>query len=162
VRKAHGLKGEVSIFLDVDIPELYSDKESFLIRMPEGMVPFFVEAIHIQGSNAIVKFAGIDGPDSPAIVIGKEVYLPLTELPPLTGPKSFYYFEIIGFSLTSPEGRNYGIIEDVQEYGGNIVLAVNPNEQSSEEVLVPMADPLLERVDREKREVVMHVPEGLF
>ena len=54
VIKTHGLKGEVSVLLDVDFPEEYSELESVFLQMEGNLVPFFIDSIQIHDKRALV------------------------------------------------------------------------------------------------------------
>ena len=61
IQKPHGLKGELSIFLDTDFPEDYEDLGSVFVLDENGLVPFFMEYIQLTSDQkAIVKFEDID------------------------------------------------------------------------------------------------------
>lgn len=59
VIKKHGVKGEVSVLLDVDFPEEYSELESVFVEINQKLVPFFIEAIQIRDDKAVIKFEHI-------------------------------------------------------------------------------------------------------
>jgi 16S rRNA processing protein RimM len=162
ITKPHGLAGEVSVFLDVDIPSEYESIPSYLVLMDNSLVPFHVKQCYLSGNKtANILFDGFKNIEDTSLLIGKEIYLPLSSLKPLKGEKSFYFFEIIGFTLTNSMGETLGVVSDVLEFGSNIVLSVI-DIKTKEEVLVPLADDLLNKVDHENKVLNMHVPDGLF
>lgn len=160
IRKTHGLQGAVELILDVDYPEEYSEMESFLIRFPEGMVPFFVKRMRLHGNRAITEFKGADTESTREMLVGKEVWLPLSLLPALDSPQAFYYHELPGMEVEDVNtGQNRGVVVDVYEYGSNVLIEVKGPDGKLH--LFPIPEELLEGVDRAAKKIRLRIPEGL-
>ena len=54
VAKTHGIKGEITIKLDVDDPSAYHDMKYFLLEINKVLTPFFVEKIVSSGDKFFV------------------------------------------------------------------------------------------------------------
>lgn len=157
ITKAIGYKGELNLFLDTDEPEMYKNLESILVEQHGLLVPFFLKKAELhrrQHLRIIVE----DCPE-PEKLIGKEVYLPLSTLPPLKGNK-FYYHEIIGFSACI-EDMEIGIVKTVRDtVAQDLVVIETPN---SREILIPLIDEWLHSVDRKHKQINFHnLPEGFL
>jgi 16S rRNA processing protein RimM len=101
ILKTHGLRGEVSIFLDVDYPEDYENLDLILLNIEGKLTAFEVEQVRLlpnKPKNALLKLAGIDKIEETEAIIGETIYLPLSVLPQL-GEKQFYFHEVIGFQV---------------------------------------------------------------
>ena len=102
ITKPFGYKGELTVFLDTDEPEKYSNLRAVFLLEGDEYIPYMIESIELRGGNtAVVKFADVDGEEAKSLV-KMEMYLPITELPPLTGNK-FYYHEVIGFQVIAEQ-----------------------------------------------------------
>ena len=102
ITKPFGYKGQVNIYLDTDEPEKYANLRAVFIEEGGEYIPYMIEEINLQDNHtAIVKFADIDGEAAKSLV-KSELYLPLSELPPLTGNR-FYYHEVTGFAVVDEE-----------------------------------------------------------
>ena len=157
IQKPHGLKGEVSVFLDVDDPAGYTELESVFVDQGGQLIPFFVEEVQIGAQKAIVKFEEIDSYEEAAELSGLDLYLPLSVLPPLEG-NTFYYHEIIGFQLIDEASGPVGEIQEVMSGMQDILMV----DRQGTEILVPLHDELIARVDREQKELHMRLPDGLL
>lgn len=157
ISKLHGTKGEVVFHLDVDSPKEYSQMESVFIELNGELVPFFIEEIQIKNQKAEVKLEDIDSTEQAEVLTGKELYLPLTNLPPLTGT-SFYYHEIIGFNVYDKYYGDIGSIKEIVDLPGQTVAKV---EYRNQELLMPVTDPFILEVDRENKILKVDLPEGL-
>ena len=69
--KTHGLKGIVSIELDVDHPNDYSKLESVFLEKSGNLIPFFIKKILMNGTKTLIHFEGIDHIDLARDLIGQ-------------------------------------------------------------------------------------------
>ncbi|MBR4340209.1 MAG: 16S rRNA processing protein RimM [Bacteroidales bacterium] len=158
VTKVVGLKGELSVYLDTDEPEKYYSMESVFLEQQEELVPFFVTSLKVKNrQQVVVQFQDVDAGYAPSLV-GAELFLPLSMLPPLTGNR-FYYHEIKGFEIVDEEQRRVGVCKDVLEYPHQALFQID---HDGTEVLIPIVDDLIRHVDRASRRIVVSMPEGLL
>ena len=159
IRKV-GTDGRVLLLMDTDNPKHYITTESVLVDIHGKLVPFFVTSFRLQPSNqAHLKLEDIDLPDQADMLIGADVFLPLDKLPVLSGT-NFYYHEIIGFTVVDLNtSSEVGLIRDVLENSPNDLFVVET--EGNPEILIPVSDDWIVRVDRENRKIEMTLPEGL-
>ena len=159
VVKSIGLKGECSIYLDVDDAYRYKELESVFIEINNQLIPFFISNINIKQNNfASIKFKQINSIDEIQQIKGCQIYLPLSFLPELD-EKSFYYHEIINFQIIDDCAGKIGVINEVQDWGNN-VLVVCFNERNKE-ILIPLQKIFIKSVDRKNKTIFTCLPEGL-
>lgn len=157
ITKPFGVKGQVVFFLDVDDPEAYAELDSAFVEIKGKLIPYFFEVQNINGNKAIVQFEDLTPEESLALV-GHELYLPLELLPKLTG-NQFYFHEIIGFKVVDKEKGEIGTIQSVIEYPAQPLFQIMHGEK---EILIPIIDPVIERVDREQKTIFITAPNGLI
>ena len=88
----------------------------------------------------------------------KNYNLPVSLLPRLEGNK-FYYHEITGFAVIDKNHGNIGLLKSVLDLPRQSLLQIQHGEK---EILVPLTDEILLKVDREKKELQIDAPEGLI
>ena len=157
VAKTHGIKGEVTIKLDVDDPSAYLDLKYILLEINKVLTPFFVEKITPSGDKFFVQIQDIKTVEAASALTGKEVWLPLELLPKLTG-KQFYYHEVKGFTVVDDVYGELGPIKEVIEYPTQAILQVF---KDGKEILIPILDQVIQKVDRKGRKLYVKAPEGL-
>lgn len=158
VTKVVGLKGELSVYLDTDEPEKYYSMESVFLEQQEELVPFFVTSIKVKNrQQVVVQFQDVDAGTAPSLV-DAELYLPLSMLPPLTGNR-FYYHEIKGFEIVDENQQSVGVCTGVLEYPHQSLFQID---HQGIEVLLPIVDELIRRVDRAARRIEVSMPDGLL
>ena len=158
VRK-YSFKGEVLAKLDTDEPELYTEMESVFVEYAPNMVPFFIEHAQLHKSTLIrIKFEDVDTELDADDLIGAHLYLPLNLLPSLSGNK-FYYHEIIGFKAIDQRFGEIGTITGVNDSTSQALFEID---RAGKQVLIPMNDDFIQKVDRDVKIIYLNVPEGLI
>ncbi len=159
VSKVHGLRGEVMVVMDVDYPEDYEDLQHLFIEQKTRLVPFFLEHFVLQpGNKALAKFEELDTIDQVEDLVGTEIYLPLTALPELD-ENQYFFHELIGFEVFDENKGLIGPIQIVYDLETQNLLGVTHKEK---EVLIPMQDGIITRVDKAAKKVFCLLPEGLL
>ncbi len=159
IAKLHGFKGEVSLFLDVSNPSDYTTLDAVFIEIDGGLIPFFVQHIKIKTKGFVaVKFQGIETEKDAQRILKKPVYLPETFLQELD-QTSFYDHEIIGYTVIDEVHGDVGIVENVIDMAANPLLQLN---KDGKEVLIPIFEGLVQKVQRKKKELYVKAPEGLI
>lgn len=156
--KKHGLKGEVSILLDVDFPEDYEELESVFVEINKQLVPFFMEYLQINGNKGIVKFEDLNSLEEVTNLLGSDLYLPLESLPELDKGQ-FYYHEIINYTLVDKTAGKIGPITQVYEFPNQDLLGVD---FEGKEMLVPVNDETIIGANHEQKTVDAILPDGLL
>ena len=159
VVKPHGLSGALQILLDVDAPEAYSNLESVFVLKGQQLLPFFIESMAVRGDKAIVTLEEVEDIEAAKALKGSQLYLPLTMLPELVGDE-FYYHELAGFSLEDEAAKSVGSILAVVQAGAQDLLQID--HPSGKEVLIPLTDALIVKVQKKEKKLVMKIPEGLL
>lgn len=160
IAKKFSFKGEVLAYLDTDEPELYEKMESVFVEFNKNLIPFFIEQSSLHKNDFLrIKFEDIDNEEDADRILGCELYLPLSFLPPLEGNK-FYFHEIIGFKIEdTTTGKIVGEIVSVNDSAAQPLFEVK-NEET--EILIPMIDDFIVEVNRPNKKIIMKLPQGLL
>lgn len=159
IAKKFSFKGEVLIYLDTDEPELYENLESVFVECNKHLVPFFIESSNIHKNDFLrVHFEDVNTEEEADEILGNEIYLPLSMLPKLSGNK-FYFHEVINFDV---EDKRLGIVGKIVSINDSTAQPLFEVINGDKEILIPMIDQFLVKIDRENKKVVMDLPEGLI
>jgi 16S rRNA processing protein RimM len=158
IAKKFSFKGEVLAYLDTDEPELYENMESVFVEFNNNLVPFFIENSSLHKNDFLrIRFEDVNNEEEADRLLGCAIYLPLKLLPKLTGNK-FYFHEVIGFEIEDKRLGVFGIIQSVNDTSAQPLFEVLNGEV---ELLIPMIDAFLVKIDRPNKKVIMDLPEGL-
>lgn len=159
IAKKFSFKGEVLIYLDTDEPELYENLESMFVECGKHLVPFFIQNSSLHKNDFLrVRFEDVNNEEEADALLGNHIYLPLKSLPKLTGNK-FYFHEVIGFEV---EDKRLGIVGEIQSINDSSAQPLFEVLNDGVEILIPMIDHFLVKIDRENKKVIMDLPEGLI
>ncbi|NJL31113.1 MAG: 16S rRNA processing protein RimM [Cyclobacteriaceae bacterium] len=158
ILKPHGLKGGLSIELDVDDPSKYTKMESVIVKMDNTLVPFFVSSLQLQGKKGILYLEDINTIDDAEPLRSCSMLLPLSQLPKLK-KNQFYYHEVIGYSIVDENLGQLGLIESVFSTGNQDLIAMRYKEK---EILIPVSDEIVSHADHAQRQMMVNLPEGLL
>lgn len=159
VVKKYSFKGEILVKLDTDEPEIFKNLESVFIALGNNLIPFFVESCKLHKSQLLrIKFEDVDTEEDAEALLKAELYLPLTILPKLEGNK-FYFHEVIGFTIIDESFGEVGALINVNETGSQELFQIDHN---GYEVLIPINDDFITKVDRQNKQIIVKTPEGLI
>ncbi|MGC1514554.1 MAG: ribosome maturation factor RimM [Maribacter sp.] len=154
----YSFKGEVLVKLDTDDPEIYENMESVFVSLGNNLVPFFITRCRLHKSDLLrIDFEEVKTESDADRIMKSGLYLPLTQLPKLTGNK-FYYHEVIGFDLIDAVHGNIGTIQSVNDTTAQALFEVQKDEA---QLLIPINDDIITKVDRERKIIEVKTPEGL-
>ena len=158
ITRRHGLQGNVFLKLDTDQPEMYNKLDSIFIEINGLLVPFFVaKQSWSKGDTLIISYKN----STEALVdqtIGRDVFMPLSTLPKLSGNK-FYYHEVIGFEIREEDGKTCGNIVSINDQTAQHYFILD---LAGKEIIIPIIKDWIVELNREEKYLKMQLPEGLM
>lgn len=156
VSKTHGLKGEVTIVMTPECPDLHSVQNIFL-EINGHLVPHFIDTLSANGGKAFIRFEGVDTIEKATLLKGASMYLPKKERAVLPRGE-FYNDEVIGFEVHDENGP-LGKVIDLEEAGPNRFLVMDYN---GREILVPVNGPFIRSINKSKKRITVELPDGFL
>ncbi|WP_242084161.1 ribosome maturation factor RimM [Aestuariivivens sediminis] len=157
--KKYSFKGEVLAKLDTDQPEVYEHLETIFLELRNNLVPFFVEYAQLHKSELLrIKFEDVDTEADADSIMKSNLFLPLDLLPKLEG-NTFYFHEVIGFTVMD---KNYGHVGMIKSINDSSAQALFEIESNGKQILIPMNDEFILKVDRNTKTILVETPEGLI
>ena len=154
----YSFKGEVLVKLDTDDPEIYENMESVFVSLGNNLVPFFIKRCRLHKSNLLrIDFEEVKSESDADRIMKSGLYLPLNMLPKLTGNK-FYYHEVVGFTMVDSVHGHIGVIQSINDTTAQALFEV---EKEDKQLLIPVNDDIITKVDRENKCIFVNTPNGL-
>jgi 16S rRNA processing protein RimM len=155
--RAHGIKGDIIIKLDVDHPESYKKlKEVFLER--EGLLQSFkCSRISLNNEFMHMHLDGIESMNEAEELIRSEVFLPYKNLPKLSG-KRIYFHEAVGMKVIDETEGELGPIQKIYDLPQQPVASVL---FQGKELMFPMIPEFIQKIDRDNGILYVNLPAGL-
>ena len=154
----YSFKGEVLVKIDTDDPEIYENMESVFVSLGNNLVPFFLDKCRLHKSTLLrIDFEEVKTESDADRIMGSKLYLPLAMLPKLSGNK-FYFHEIIDYKVIDAMHGDIGVITGVNDTTSQALFEI---EKEGKEILIPITDEIITKVDREDKTIHVSTPEGL-
>ena len=161
VVKTQGRRGEVAGEIYSDVPERFAPGMKLLAlpREPNKIRrELEVQDFWPHKGLLVFKFAGVDSISEAETLVGCELQVPQTQRSELQAGWN-YVSDLVGCSVLD-RGRDIGRIEDVEFGAGEAPLLIVRD--AARRVEIPFAEAYLDKVDLERRQVRMSLPEGLL
>jgi 16S rRNA processing protein RimM len=163
VRKPHGVRGELFVWVETDRPEtVFQPGRKLWLgddQAPDGETVLTVERSRAFKGGVLLKPAEFASrTEALDEMRGRSLYIPRSEAAPL-GQDEVYYHELIGVRVFANR-QLIGTVREVYETGGADLLAVE--RESGDELLIPFVRQIVHRVDVERGELEIDPPAGLL
>lgn len=156
VMKTHGLRGEVTIAMQQDCPDL-TGVDTLFLEKNRQLVPYFIQSVSFKSDKAFIKLEDVDTIDQAQELKGSSIYLAKSARPKLARGE-FYSDEVIGFEVAD-EKRVLGLVKDVVEAGPNRFLSVDVDNR---ETLIPVSGPFIKSINRGNKKIKVELPDGFL
>jgi len=158
IMRPHGLKGEVTISLDMTSATEWQDLKSIFVEKNSHVVPYFIESISVRNNKAFVKLEDVNTPEEAALLKGGSLYLPKESRPKLARGE-FYNEDVIGFEVFDDKHGPLGFIEEVEQAGPNRFLVLS---YIQKEIMIPVNGPFITSINKSKKKISVSLPEGFL
>jgi 16S rRNA processing protein RimM len=153
-----GVKGEMIVVHRLGKKIAVSKiKVIFLEHKKDELLPYFVESARKKGDDELfLKLEGIDNKEAVAKYLRREVWMKEEEVQGHTRKNNPIGW--VGYHVTD-QGRDLGPILEIIEQPHQILCRL---EIDSREVLIPINDSTLDKVDHQSKIVMLTLPDGLL
>jgi 16S rRNA processing protein RimM len=156
VAKTHGLAGEVSVIMAVDLPVSHlCGLEVWFVPPPSsGVRASRIVAVRPGPKGPLLAFEGVTDIGAAAALRGRSVLVNAADV-----PESAVVFDPVGFEVVDRTRGSIGKVVDVIVTGANDVWVVDG---SLGEVLVPVIDEVVDRIDQDSAMIHVALLPGLI
>jgi 16S rRNA processing protein RimM len=164
VVRAHGVRGEVVVYVTTDDPEDRYEAGSVLVTDPASAGPLTVEAARPYTASGrphfLITFDGVYDRDGAERLRGVKLLVDAADVAPSDDPDEFHDFELVGLAVLLESGEQIGEIRRVGHGPGADMLIVD--RPDGRETLIPFVRAIVPEVDVKGGRVVITPPEGLL
>jgi 16S rRNA processing protein RimM len=153
-----GIKGELVLEHHLGAePGFGKIKALFLEETHGKFIPYFLETHkNRKAGETLVLLEGISTPEKARLLVRKKVWLPEIEVKKIAEESSPISW--LGFVVFDGK-KKLGEVLEVIEQPAQILLRLEINEK---EVLIPLNESTLEKIDISKQQIKVKLPEGLL
>lgn len=159
IRRPHGVRGEASVESWTASLDRFSELGAVTLVSPDEKQTreAAIEAARAHGDRALVKFNGVDTPEDVQLIQNWTIEIPKEDARDLEEGEYFLH-DLVGLRLVDRDGRERGIVKEVYEGGGSLLLNVEGPKGDYE---VPFASAICVEIDLSAKTMVVDLPEGL-
>lgn len=160
IQKPHGLKGEIILVFGREFEETIAGTDFLFIDIDGGLVPFYIEEEGLNfksGESAICKLEFVDTLTSARNMVGCKVFVSGEAVAEAADQE--FSSPLTGMRVYDQKFGDIGLIGRVDDYSGNLVITVL---HTRNEILIPLSDEIITRIDEAKREIYLDCPNGLI
>ena len=153
-----GVQGEMVLMHHLGKKTSLKNLEVVFIEAKKGeMLPYFMEQAKIKNDSEIyIKLEGLANKEAAQKLIQKEIWLTEEDFVKHAGKSAPISF--VGFQLVD-HGKNLGEIVEVIEQPHQVLCKIFIGDK---EVLIPIHEETLEKIDKKERKLFVVLPDGLL
>lgn len=162
IGRPHGIRGDVTVEVRTDDPELRFAAGTVLATEPAAAGPLTVGAVRWHSGRLLVSFAGVQDRDGAEELRGVQLVVDSGDLEEPPDPDSFRDYQLIGLTVTTAAGETVGQVADILHHGQDLLVITGNGPRSGAEILVPFVAALVPEVDVAGGRLVIDPPRGLL
>ncbi len=161
VLRAHGLRGEVVVELATDNPARFAAGSRLHASVEGRPRRLEVASSRNHHGRVLVRFVELPDRTGAETLRGATLSVPVSEVPPAEDG-ACYHFELVGCRVVDRRLGDLGLVTEVVEDGGGVLLAVASGPSGERRsLLVPFVRALLPEIDVPEGLIRSDLPEGL-
>jgi 16S rRNA processing protein RimM len=162
VGRPHGIRGELTVQVHTDDPDLRFAAGSVLATEPAARGPLTITSSHWHSGRLLVTFAGYADRDSAEDLRGTLLVMDSADVGPPEDPDEFNDYQLVGLEVRTLGGEPVGVVADVLHQGQDLLVVQPPSGRPGDPILVPFVAAIVPEVDVTAGRVVIDPPPGLL
>jgi 16S rRNA processing protein RimM len=160
IGRAHGIKGEVTVEVRTDEPELRLGPGAVLLTDPASTGPLTIESGRVHSGRLLLRFEGVH--DRTAAEALRNTLL-IAEVDPTELPEEedeYYDHQLIDLDVVLADGTEVGVITEISHLPSQDLFIVERPDGT--ELMIPFVSEIVSEIDLEDQRAVITPPPGLI
>ena len=160
IGRAHGIKGEVTVEVRTDEPELRLAPGAVLATDPATAGPLTIETGRVHSGRLLLRFEGVK--DRTAAEALRNILL-IADVDPAElpeDPEEFYDHQLMDLDVVLADGTEIGRITEITHLPSQDLFIVERPDGS--EVMIPFVEEIVSEIDLDEQRAVITPPPGLI
>ncbi|WP_446040048.1 ribosome maturation factor RimM [Streptomyces sp. SID1121] len=160
IGRAHGIKGEVTVEVRTDEPELRLGPGAVLGTEPVSAGPLTIATGRVHSGRLLLRFEGVS--DRGGAEALRNILL-IAEVDPEElpeDPEEFYDHQLMDLDVVLADGTEIGRITEITHLPSQDLFIVERPDGS--EVMIPFVEEIVTEIDLEEQRAVIDPPPGLI
>ncbi|MCD2464136.1 ribosome maturation factor RimM [Streptomyces sp. NPDC057020] len=160
IGRAHGIKGEVTVEVRTDEPELRLGPGAVLLTDPASAGPLTIETGRVHSGRLLLRFEGVrDRTGAEAL---RNILL-IAEVDPTEMPEEedeYYDHQLMDLDVVLADGTEIGRITEISHLPSQDLFIVERPDGT--ELMIPFVESIVTEIDLEEQRAVIDPPPGLI
>lgn len=160
IGRAHGIKGEVTVEVRTDEPELRLGPGAVLATEPASTGPLTIETGRVHSGRLLLRFAGV-GDRTGAEALRNTLLI--AEVDPEDMPEDpdeYYDHQLMDLDVVLADGTEVGRITEITHLPSQDLFIVERPDGT--EVMIPFVEEIVTEIDLVEQRAVIDPPPGLI
>ncbi|MFE7644991.1 ribosome maturation factor RimM [Streptomyces phaeoluteigriseus] len=160
IGRAHGIKGEVTVEVRTDEPELRLAPGAVLATDPAAKGPLTIETGRVHSGRLLLRFEGVT--DRTGAEALRNILL-IADVDPEELPEEedeYYDHQLMDLDVVTQDGVEVGRITEISHLPSQDLFIVERPDGS--EVMIPFVEAIVTEIDLEEQRAVIDPPPGLI
>ncbi|MEU1514179.1 ribosome maturation factor RimM [Streptomyces sp. NPDC005811] len=160
VGRAHGIKGEVTVEVRTDEPELRLGPGAVLATDPASAGPLTIETGRVHSGRLLLRFEGVRDRNGAEALRNT---LLIAEIDPEQLPEEedeYYDHQLIDLDVVTEDGTEVGRITEISHLPSQDLFIVERPDGT--EAMIPFVSEIVVEIDLEEQRAVIAPPPGLI
>ncbi|MGV9348510.1 ribosome maturation factor RimM [Streptomyces spiralis] len=160
IGRAHGIKGEVTVEVRTDEPELRLAPGAVLATDPASAGPLTIETGRVHSGRLLLRFEGV-GDRNAAEALRNTLLIAEVDPDELPEEEDEYYdHQLIDLDVVTEDGETVGRISEISHLPSQDLFIVERPDGT--EVMIPFVAEIVTEIDLEEQRAVIAPPPGLI
>lgn len=159
ISSTHGVRGEVKVFPTTDDARRFKKLKTVILDIRPEPVLLNIENVKFFKNMVILKFKEFNNINEVEKYKGRDLLIRRDQAVKL-GPDENFITDLVGLSVVTDEGEDFGTLKDVMKTGANDVYVIEGRD--GKEYLFPAIKQCVLNVDLEAQTITVHIMDGLL
>ncbi|THA24279.1 ribosome maturation factor RimM [Streptomyces sp. RKND-216] len=160
VGRAHGIRGEVTVEVRTDEPELRLAPGAVLATDPPDVGPLTIETGRVHSGRLLLRFAGVQDRTGAEALRNTLLVAEIDPEQSPDDPEEFYDHQLLDLDVVTRDGRAVGRVEEIAHLPAQDLLVVRRPDGG--EALIPFVTEIVPEIDLSAQRMVVDPPPGLL
>ncbi|MDI3406083.1 ribosome maturation factor RimM [Streptomyces cavernicola] len=160
IGRAHGIKGEVTVEVRTDEPELRLAPGAVLATDPAATGPLTIAAGRVHSGRLLLRFEGVRDRNAAEALRNTLLIADVDpeELP--EGDDEYYDHQLMDLDVVTVDGQEVGRITEISHLASQDLFIVERPDGT--EVMIPFVEEIVTDIDLEEQRATIDPPPGLI
>ncbi|MFF3553483.1 ribosome maturation factor RimM [Streptomyces tsukubensis] len=160
IGRAHGIRGEVTVEVRTDEPELRLGPGAVLATDPASTGPLTIETGRVHSGRLLLRFAGVNDRNAAEALRNTLLIADVDPEETPEDPDEYYDHQLVDLDVVLADGTPVGRITEISHLPSQDLFIVE--RPDGEEVMIPFVEEIVTIIDLGEQRIVVDPPPGLL